>query len=36
MLDALHPVEGTLPRDPPQPPFPLWTDQKHNLLEALR
>ncbi|HEX4143812.1 MAG TPA: fused MFS/spermidine synthase [Pirellulales bacterium] len=36
MLDSLHLVEGTLPRDPPQPPFPLWTDQKHNLLEALR
>jgi spermidine synthase len=36
MLDALHQVEGTVPRQPPQPPFPLWTDQKHNLLEALR
>jgi spermidine synthase len=36
MLAALHPVEGTLPRDPPQPPFPLWTDQKHNLLEVLK
>jgi spermidine synthase len=36
MLDSLHQVEGALPRDPPLPPFPLWTDQKHNLLEVLR
>jgi hypothetical protein len=36
LLDALHQVEGSLPRDPPQPPFPLWTDQQHNLLEILR
>ncbi|HEY2839923.1 MAG TPA: fused MFS/spermidine synthase, partial [Pirellulales bacterium] len=36
MLDTLHQVEGTIPRDPPKPPFLLWTDQKHNLLEVLR
>ncbi len=36
MLDALHLVEGTIPRDAPEPPYPLWTDQKHNLLEVLR
>ena len=36
LLDALHQVEGSIPRDPPKPPFPLWTDQQHNLLEVLR
>ena len=36
MLDGLHQAEGTNPRKPPNPPFPLWTDQRHDLLEVLR
>jgi len=36
MLDGLHEAEGTNPRKPPDPPFPLWTDQRHNLLEILQ
>ena len=36
MLDGLHLVEGSKPRNPPKPPFPLWTDQRHNLLDVLR
>ena len=36
LLAELHLVEGTIPRDPPEPPFPLWTDQRHNLLEVVK
>jgi hypothetical protein len=36
LLEKLRVAEfKTLP-DTPQPPFPVWTDQRHNLLEVLR
>jgi spermine/spermidine synthase len=36
MLDSLREPEKSATRDVPKPPFPLWTDQRHNLLEVLK
>ena len=36
LLETLRTVKGSQPPDAPTPPFPLWTDQRHNLLDVLK
>ena len=35
LLEQLRSAEGNHLPEPPTPPLPVWTDQRHNLLEAL-
>jgi hypothetical protein len=36
LLNKLRATEDNTKRDAPTPPLPVWTDQRHNLLEVLK